>query len=123
MLKWLTRTARTRTTTPTCRKPRLALEWLEQREVPALTIQFDYSFDSAGFFNDPSRRAILQQAANDVASHITTSLNAIAPSGGNYWTATFYNPATGQQAQVGNLTVASDTLVIYAGGRSLGGGE
>ncbi|HEX4609391.1 MAG TPA: FG-GAP-like repeat-containing protein, partial [Urbifossiella sp.] len=38
-------------------------------------------------------------------------------------TATFFNPATGAQAAVPNLSVAANTLVIYAGGRDLTGSE
>src|SRR2546423_6302968 len=91
---------------PTCRKPRrLALEWLEAREVPALTIQLDYSFDTSGFFNDPSRRAVLQQAANDIGSQLTTPLSAILPGGGNTWSASFFNPSTGQQVSLDNPAV------------------
>ena len=30
----------------------LSAEWLEGREVPAVTIQIDYSFDTGGFFDD-----------------------------------------------------------------------
>src|SRR5947209_8722620 len=100
MPSWFTRA---RTNAPVCRKPRrLALERLEARDVPALNIAFDYSFDTAGFFSDPARRAVLQQAANDIAGHISTSLAPIAAAGGNYWNATFFNPATGQQATVSN---------------------
>jgi hypothetical protein len=118
LMSWLTRTSKTR------QKPqRLALEWLEAREVPALNIIFDYSFDTAGFFSDPGRRAILQQAANDIAGHIDTSLAPIAPGGGNYWNATFFNPADGQQASVSNLYVPADTIVVYAGGRAFSGAE
>jgi hypothetical protein len=120
MLSWLTRTPKTTTRRKT---RRLALERLEAREVPALNIVFDYSFDTAGFFNDPARRAVLEQAASDIGSHITSSLAPIAPGGGNYWTATFFNPATGQQATVSNPVVPADTIVIYAGGRAFAGAE
>jgi hypothetical protein len=126
MRTWLTNLfpARRQTapTTPT-RRPRLALEWLEAREVPAITVQIDYSFDAAGFFSDPTRRAVLQQVADDIGSHLTANLAAITPGGGNSWTATFFNPATGQQATLSNLAVAGNTVVIYAGGRDLTGSE
>ncbi|HEX4613942.1 MAG TPA: hypothetical protein VH092_37520, partial [Urbifossiella sp.] len=101
----------------------LALESLEAREVPAITIQIDYSFDASGFFNDPGRRAVLQQAANDIAAHLDANLPAITPGGGNNWTATFFNPATGAQAQVANLSVPANTIILYAGGRDLTGAE
>jgi hypothetical protein len=110
--------------TPECRKPqRLHLETLESREVPAITVQLDYSFDTSGFFNDPSRRAILQQAVNGVASQIDANLSAIAAPPGSTWSATFFNPANGQQASIPNPVIAANTLVIYVGGRPVGGTE
>lgn len=109
---------------PVCRKPqRLQLETLENREVPAIGIQLDYSYDAGGFFNDPSRRAILQQAANDVAGNLNANLPAIVPGGGNNWAQTFYNPGTGQQTTINNPIIGANTLVIYVGGRGIGGAE
>src|SRR5688572_10477337 len=81
---------------PTSRTPGLNLESLEPREVPAVAIQFDYSLDTSGFFNDPSKRAVLEQAAAQLGSQITTNLPAITPDSGNTWSASFYNPANGQ---------------------------
>ncbi|HJZ59256.1 MAG TPA: FG-GAP-like repeat-containing protein, partial [Gemmataceae bacterium] len=91
--------------------------------MPALTIQIDYSFDTAGFFNDPARRAVLQQAADDLAAHIGTPLPAITPGGGNTWTEAFFNPATGGPATVTNPALGADTLVVYVAGRNLVGSE
>lgn len=105
------------------RARRLRLELLEAREVPAITVQLDYSYDASGFFNDPSRRAILQQAVDDIASHLSANLPGIAPSPGNTWSETFFNPATGQQTSIDNPTVAANTLVLYVGGRDIGGPE
>jgi hypothetical protein len=99
------------------------LEWLEGREVPAVTIQFDYSFDTSGFFNDPSRRAVLQQAANDIGSQLSATLSAIVPGGGDTWSETFTNPATGQQATIDNPVVPANTIVVYVAGRPLAGSE
>ena len=88
MRTWLSRLARLAHThtrsrknaTPARREPGgLALEWLEGREVPAVTIRFDYSFDSSGFFNDPTRRAVLEQVGAEVGSHLTGHLAAIVP--------------------------------------------
>lgn len=110
---------------PTARSTarRLALEMLEAREVPAVTIQIDYSFDTSGFFNDPARRAVLQQAANDIAAHIDTPLAAITPDATNTWTATFYDPATGQQRSVNNPVIPANTIKVFAGGRNQPGSE
>src|SRR5438067_100956 len=125
MLTWLTRLANTRkkATAPRRKPRRLALEWLEAREVPALTIQLDYSLDAGGFFNDPSRRAVLQEAANDIASQLGTSLAPIVPGGGNTWSESFISPATGQQVSIANPVVPADTIVVYVGSRVLGGTE
>lgn len=109
---------------PVCRKPqRLQLETLENREVPAVAVQLDYSYDSSGFFNDPTRRAILQQAVNEVASHLDANLPAIVPGGGNNWSETFYNPGTGQQSTIDNPILGANTLLIYVGGRGISGAE
>ncbi|MDB5308158.1 MAG: repeat protein [Gemmataceae bacterium] len=99
------------------------MEMLEARDVPAVTIQLDYSYDTSGFFNDPSRRALLQQAVNAVASNLNASLPAIVPGGGNSWTETFFNPGTGQQTTINNPIVGSNTLVVYVGGRAMPGSE
>jgi hypothetical protein len=118
MFKWPTRTDRT------AGKPRaLSLEWLEGREVPAVTIQFDYSLDTSGFFNDPARRAILQQVGTEIGSQISAPLAAIVPGGGSTWSTSFTNPSTGGQAVVDNPVIPANTIVIYAGARDLGGSE
>jgi hypothetical protein len=100
-------------------RTRLTAEVLEARDVPAVTIQFDYSFDANGFFNDPARRAILEQAATDTAGRIDTPLAAVTPGGGNAWTVRFVDPSTGEVAAVGNPTLGANTLRVYVGGRDL----
>ena len=109
--------------TPARRTPALRLEALEAREVPALTIQFDYSFDTSGFFNDPSHRAVLQQAATAITANVGSSLGGLAPGGGNTWTATFPGPSTGSLQSVANMSIAADTIVVFVGGRDLTGSE
>ncbi len=101
----------------------LNAERLELRDVPALTLLFDYSLDTNGFFNDASRRTALETAGNELVSRIGDSLEAISPTNGNTWTASFFNPATGAQAEIPNLVVPDSTLIIYAGGRNLGASE
>jgi hypothetical protein len=100
---------------------RPALERLEGRDVPAVTIQFDYSFDTSGFFNDPARRAVLQQAAADLGVHLDGSLAAIVPGGGNDWTETFLDPSTGRMTSRADPVVAANTVVVYVGARDLPG--
>jgi hypothetical protein len=97
---------------------RLSGERLEGREVPAVAVQFDYSFDVSGFFNDPVRRAVLQQAADDLAVHLDTPLAPIVPSGGNTWSEVFLDPSTGRTTRVANPVVPANTLVVYVAGRN-----
>lgn len=102
---------------------KLGLEALESREVPAITIVLDYSYDAGGMFNDASRRSVLQQAVNEIAGHMVANLPAIAPGGGNTWAQTFYNPGTGAQTTINNPTVPANTITLYVGGRPIGGAE
>jgi hypothetical protein len=98
---------------------RLSIELLEDRLTPALTIQFDYRFDTSGFFTDPSRRALLERAGTDLGSRIDANLGSIQASGSNSWAAMIFNPATGGQSEIANLTVATDTIVVFVGSRNL----
>ncbi len=88
-----------------------------------LNITFNYDFDTEGFFSGTEgaiRRATLEQAASFYENFITDNLLAIPPvSGFNTWTAIFSNPATGNQQSIPNLTIAEDTIIVYAGGRDL----
>lgn len=106
----------------------LRLEALEGREVPAsLQIVFDYRYDASGFFNDPSRRAVLEQAGQDISARLNNSvdLTAIAPGGTNTWTATTFNPSNPtQNVSIGNLSVGTDQIVVFVGGgNGISGGE
>ncbi len=70
------------------------------------------------------RQAILQLAANTLASRLNDSLSAINPTGQNTWDAQFENPETGSDASLPNLVVPANTLVIFVGARDLpSGGE
>lgn len=102
----------------------LDLEQLEDRDVPAITIQISYAYDTSGFFaNNPTAKATLQLAANDLASTINTSLAAITPSGTNTWAESFYDPANGQIVTVNDPSIAANTIIVYAGARSLGSSQ
>jgi hypothetical protein len=100
------------------------LETLELRLTPNVTIQLDYSHDTNGFFvGHPDRQSLLATAANTLASRIGDSLEPIIPNAaaGDTWTAVFTDPGTGNTTQIDNLTVPANTIIIYAGGTSLGG--
>ncbi|MGQ2966045.1 PEP-CTERM sorting domain-containing protein [Methylophilus sp.] len=91
----------------------------------ALTITFDYTYDSRGFFTDLAtgtplleRRAILDQAAS-FYSGFTDSLTAIAPQAGDSWSVQMTHPSlAGAAVTLNNLNIAADTLRIYVGGSS-----
>src|SRR5580658_1744062 len=97
---------------------RLSLERLEDRCLLSITIDFDYSHDVNGFFNDPTRRALLNEAGTIIGSQLDDSLSAIVPGGGNTWSATFTDPGNGSTASIANLTVPANTLIVYVGGRA-----
>ncbi|MCB1723088.1 MAG: peptidase M10A and M12B matrixin and adamalysin [Chromatiaceae bacterium] len=87
----------------------------------AITLQFDYTYDDNGFFADATRRSILEQAGAYFGSRITDDLDAITSGGGNHFTAIFNRPDTDAVVNLADYSVAADTLVVFAGGRDLGG--
>src|SRR6202158_2537646 len=99
------------------------LEFLECRVTPSINIQLNFSYDSGFFTNHPDRQSLLATAANVLGNRIGDSLDAIIPNAdaGNTWTAVFTDPSTGNTTQIDNLTIPANAIVIFAGGRSLGG--
>ncbi len=89
--------------------------------VSALTISFDYSYDSSGFFNDAVRRSTLQQAGSYLGSRLSDNLTAITSAGGNSFNPTFFNPSNASSESLTNYSVAADTLVVFVGAQNLGG--
>jgi hypothetical protein len=89
-------------------------------------IVFNYNFDASGFFAaHPSAKDRLNDAAATYGI-LLDNLGSITPGSGNTWTEVFSNPGTsgGPEVTLNNPTVASNTLVIYVGGRSdLSGSE
>jgi len=103
------------------RKP--SLEFLEDRLTPSISIQFDYSHDTGFFTNHPDRQSLLATAASVLTSRIIDSLAPIVPipSLGDTWTAVFTDPSTGGTTEIDNMTIPANTIIIFAGGQSLGG--
>ena len=67
MWSWMT----SRTAGPNSCRPALRLEALEDREVPAVLIQVDYSLDSSGFFaNNPAARECVAEAPGRVVNRV-----------------------------------------------------
>ena len=94
--------------------------------VSAVTITFDYTFDTMNFFDlgDPlgaDRRTALETAGAFFESRLSDNLSAITPGGNDTWTAGFTNPGTGFSASVSNRTLALGEILIFAGARDLGG--
>ena len=79
-------------------------------------IQFDYRFDTNGFFNDPNRRAVLEVAAN-VWENIITDEFANVPIGTSLYVE---NPQTTTFAQFAS-DYEIDDLVVFVGARSIDG--
>jgi len=89
----------------------------------AITIQFDYSFDTSGFFtSNPTAKTDLEAAAQFFDTHLTDTLTAISPDSSNTWTADFFNPSTGASASVDNLSISQNEIVVYVGAEDLGSG-
>ncbi len=88
-----------------------------------LIFQFDYSYDTSGFFTD-SRKAVLETAASYLEARIEDNLSLIPASGpsGQSWKPVFNNPTTGVQVQLANVSVPAQTMVVYVGARDIGGG-
>ncbi|KAB2318143.1 PEP-CTERM sorting domain-containing protein [Betaproteobacteria bacterium SCN1] len=88
----------------------------------ALVIEFDYTYDTKGFFTDletgapiVERRSLLEEAAS-FYSGFTDSLSAIAPQAGDSWSVRITHPSLGPTVTLTDLTLAADTLRIYVGG-------
>jgi hypothetical protein len=83
----------------------------------ALTIEFDYRYDRSGFFSEPGRRALLEQAAQAFAG-LADPLAAIQPGGGDTWSATFRHPSWSsifETATVIDETVAARNFKVFVG--------
>jgi hypothetical protein len=91
----------------------------------AIKIQLDYTYDTNGFFNQTGAKAALRAVADFYEPLLTDSLSRIDTAqwpAGNTWTASFTHPGTGApNEQITNLVVPANTLIVYAGGRALGG--
>ncbi len=88
-----------------------------------ITVRFDFSYDTLGFFNVPERRQILQAAADIVFSKFSDQLLAISPSGARSWTLSFPNPTTGATETLPGGNLAANELLIYVGARDLPGNQ
>lgn len=93
--------------------------------VCALTIELDYSYDTNGFFQQAGAKEAMRQAADLFEDLIEDSLLRIDPNfyagTSNTWTARASHPGTGGTIDLVDLIVPADTLIVFVGGRNLGG--
>lgn len=88
-----------------------------------LSVRFDYSLDTSGFFAPQERRTLMQLVGNFVVKKFSDQLLAITPSGSSTWQARFRNPATGAQESRSNLTIAANEILVFVGARALNANE
>ncbi len=112
--------------------------------VPAITIVPDYTYDTNDFFDTPLKKDALQAAADRFSTIITSSLLAVSPSDSEPgWRIGVSHPGTGESINISTATsagsdplvnpggappadvygfggLATDTWILYSGGRPLG---
>ncbi len=95
---------------------------LSSQYANAITINFDYTFDS-GFFSraNLSRRTVLNAAGALFENRLTDQLTAISSTGGNHFNANFNSPSDGVFQTINDFNVAADSLVVFVGARNFGG--
>ncbi len=87
-----------------------------------LTFTIDYSRDTNNFFNTQAKKDSFQAAADYLSGLVAnTSLTAITSAGSNHYNPDILDPGTGGTTSFTNQSVAANTIVVYAGGRDLGG--
>lgn len=90
----------------------------------AFDIFFDYTFDTNNFFSTVESQNTLEAAASYFESIIQDDLTAIDSDpgpGGNDFSTVFSNPADGSSVGFDHFDVPADTIIVYVGGRDLGG--
>lgn len=89
----------------------------------AIQIEFDYSYDTHGFFTDQhtgapilERRHRLEQAASFYTG-FTDHFTAIQPNASNNWSVNIGHPSQlGSSVSLSNLSVAENTVRVFVGG-------
>jgi len=89
-----------------------------------LKVRVEYDgYDTNNFFDTQEKKRVFQLGLDSVASRLRDYL---APINSSDWTATFTHPGTGQEnfpvkGSDGDLNIGANEIVIFAGGRDLGG--
>jgi hypothetical protein len=86
----------------------------------AISIVWDYTYDSSGFF-DTARRDVLDAVASNFANYLINR-DALVPSGGNTWSWNFTNPGTGGNEVLADPIAGAGELRVFVGARDLGTG-
>jgi hypothetical protein len=97
--------------------------WLGSSSAVSLAgiqIEFDYTYDSEGFFSDPVRRASLEKAGN-ILNRYVDDLDAVIPEGENSWVAFFNPPDSANSLFIRDIPIPENVVRIYVGGRSIPG--
>ncbi|MGL6075169.1 MAG: FG-GAP-like repeat-containing protein [Fimbriiglobus sp.] len=102
---------------------RFELEALDARVLPSVTLRFDYTYDTSGFFRSAEARAALEAAAAQIAPLVEDNLSAVRPTGNNTWTAQFYNPIRATTVNLTNYNINQNEIVVFVGATNLYAGE
>lgn len=89
----------------------------------AIDIQFDFSYDSTGFFTGHAeRRSALDAAAAVFETRFADSLDAIVSSGENNFNFSFFNPSSslGMGVTLGGQSLDAGVIRIFVGAADLG---
>lgn len=93
----------------------------------ALTINFDYSYDTGNFFSN-DKRSVLDQVASVFEHNLNNSLVALNNVSFNRPDVQYFNSQTGTRTTIpgtavsaSNQNIAADTLLIYVGALDLPG--
>lgn len=83
-----------------------------------IDIQFDYTYDSNGFFSDASRKTALNDAASLFENRFADQLTAITSSGPNHFNSIFFDPSnpSGASIEKNDTSFAANVIRVYAGG-------
>lgn len=89
----------------------------------ALEIRIDYSYDTNNFFDTQQKRDAMEAVADFYGDMINDTLLRIDADdfSSASWQAVFSDPASGSLAEIENLIVPEDVIIIYVGARELGG--
>lgn len=102
----------------------LALGLGATRSPAQVSFVFDYTYDTNGFFTGANawRQTYLEAAGAYVTSFIqNTPMLAITQDSTNQCTAVIFDPANiSSHISINGLSVAANTIVVYAGGTSFG---